>query len=176
MRSLSATSFFGLGRLRHDQRRALTIVFAASVGLVMGVNFIQPALPAMTQPFGIKDAALGLIMTMLTLPAVFLAPLFGIVADLYGRRLLMTWGLILYGVFGTAMAFAPNFTWLLIFRGLQGVAYSAVIPLTIVLIGDLLEGDNEIGGQGLKVFLDRIGYFIFPPLGGVLAAIAWFWP
>ena len=45
-----------------------------------------------------------------------------------------------------------------------------------MLIGDLLEGDSEIGGQGLKVFLDRIGYLIFPPLGGVLAAIAWFWP
>jgi predicted MFS family arabinose efflux permease len=176
MRSLSLTAFFGLGRLRRDQRRALTIVFAASVGLVMGVNFIQPALPAMTQPFGIKDAALGLIMTMLTLPAIFLAPLFGIVADLYGRRLLMTWGLILYGIFGTAMAFAPNFTWLLVFRGLQGVAYSAVIPLTIVLIGDLLEGDNEIGGQGLKVFLDRVGYMFLPPIGGFLATIAWYWP
>ena len=51
-----------------------------------------------------------------------------------------------------------------------------MIPLTIVLIGDLLDGDNEIGGQGLKVFLDRIGYMVFPPLGGLLATIAWFWP
>jgi predicted MFS family arabinose efflux permease len=84
--------------------------------------------------------------------------------------------LIAFGVFGTAMAFAPSFGWLLALRALQGVGFSAVIPLTIVLIGDLLEGDNEISGQGLKVFLDRIGYFIFPPLGGVLAAIAWFWP
>ncbi|MET0502278.1 MAG: MFS transporter, partial [Candidatus Binatia bacterium] len=56
------------------------------------------------------------------------------------------------------------------------IGFSAVIPLTIVLIGDLLEGDKEIGGQGLKVFLDRIGYLIFPPLGGLLAAVAWFWP
>jgi len=45
-----------------------------------------------------------------------------------------------------------------------------MIPLTIVLIGDLLEGNGEVGGQGLKVFLDRIGYLILPPLGGVLAA------
>jgi predicted MFS family arabinose efflux permease len=51
-----------------------------------------------------------------------------------------------------------------------------VIPLTIVLIGDLLDGDNEISGQGLKVFLDRIGYLVFPPLGGLLAMIAWYWP
>jgi len=142
----------------------------------MGVNFIQPALPALTQPFGISDAALGLVMTMLTAPAIFLAPVFGVVADLFGRRLLLAWGLIFYGIFGAAMAFAPTFTWLLFFRAIQGVAYSAVIPLTIVLIGDLLEGDNEIGGQGLKVFLDRVGYFVLPPLGGLLATIAWYWP
>jgi predicted MFS family arabinose efflux permease len=40
----------------------------------------------------------------------------------------------------------------------------------------LLEGDDEIGGQGLKVFLDRVGYMILPPLGGFLATIAWYWP
>ena len=176
MRTLSITAFFGLGHLAPDKRRALSIVFTSSVALMMGVNFIQPALPALTQPFGIKDAALGLIMTMLTAPAIFLAPVFGVIADLYGRRLLLAWGLILFGVFGAAMGFAPTFTWLLIFRAFQGVAYSAVIPLTIVLIGDLLEGDKEIGGQGLKVFLDRVGYMILPPLGGFLATIAWYWP
>jgi predicted MFS family arabinose efflux permease len=74
------------------------------------------------------------------------------------------------------MALAPTFTWLLVFRAIQGVAYSAVIPLTIVLIGDLLEGDKEIGGQGLKVFLDRVGYFVLPPIGGLLATVAWYWP
>ncbi len=176
MRALSLTSFFGLGELAPERRRALTLVFSTSVALVMGVNFIQPALPALTQPFGISDAALGLVMTMLTAPAIFLAPVFGAVADLFGRRLLLAWGLILYGIFGAAMALAPTFTWLLFFRAIQGVAYSAVIPLTIVLIGDLLEGDKEIGGQGLKVFLDRVGYFVLPPIGGLLATIAWYWP
>jgi len=113
---------------------------------------------------------------LFTAPAIVLSPIFGVIADLYGRRLLLGLGLIVFGIFGAAMAFAPTFGWLLVFRSLQGVGFSAVIPLTIVLIGDLLEGDNEISGQGLKVFLDRIGYFIFPPLGGLLATIAWFWP
>ena len=176
MRAPSLTSLFGLGELVPERRRALTLVFSTSVALVMGVNFIQPALPALTQPFGISDAALGLVMTMLTAPAIFLAPMFGVVADLFGRRLLLAWGLIVYGIFGAAMALAPTFTWLLVFRTIQGVAYSAVIPLTIVLIGDLLEGDREIGGQGLKVCLDRVGYFVLPPIGGLLATVAWYWP
>jgi predicted MFS family arabinose efflux permease len=176
MKVPSIATIFGLGALAPEKRRALSLVYATSVALVMGVNFIQPALPAIIEPFGISDAALGLVMTMFTLPAIFLAPVFGVVADLFGRRLLLAWGLIVYGIFGAAMAFAPSFSWLLFFRFLQGVAYSAVIPLTIVLISDFLEGDKEIGGQGLKVFLDRVGYMILPPLGGFLATIAWFWP
>jgi predicted MFS family arabinose efflux permease len=176
MKALNVATIFGLGALAPEKRRALNLVYGTSVALVMGVNFIQPALPALIQPFGISDAALGLVMTALTAPAIFLAPVFGVVADLFGRRLLLAWGLIVYGIFGAAMAFAPTFEWLLAFRAIQGVAYSAVTPLTIVLIGDLLEGDHEIGGQGLKVFLDRVGYMILPPLGGFLATLAWFWP
>src|SRR5512143_3797228 len=170
MRALSLPAMFGLGSLSRDRARALSVVYASSMALMMGVNFIQPALPALTGPFAISDSALSLVMTVFTAPAIVLSPVFGVIADLYGRRLLLAGGLITFGVFGTAMAFAPSFSWLLALRALQGVGFSAVIPLTIVLIGDLLEGDNEIGGQGLKVFLDRIGYFIFPPLGGVLAA------
>ena len=172
----SLTALFGMEKLAPAKARALSIVYAASIALMMGVNFIQPALPALTEPFQVSDAQLSWIMTVFTAPAIVLSPIFGVIADLYGRRLLLALGLIAFGIFGTAMAFAPNFAWLLFFRTLQGIGFSAVIPLTIVLIGDLLEGDNEISGQGLKVFLDRIGYLVFPPLGGLLAMIAWYWP
>src|SRR5262245_62307340 len=96
MRAPSLTSLFGLGELVPERRRALTLVFSTSVALVMGVNFIQPALPALTQPFGISDAALGLVMTMLTAPAIFLAPMFG---DRKSTRLNSSHLGISYGVF-----------------------------------------------------------------------------
>ncbi len=172
----SLTALFGMEKLAPEKARALSIVYASSVALMMGVNFIQPALPALSEPFQVSDAQLSWIMTVFTAPAIVLSPIFGVIADLHGRRLLLALGLIAFGVFGAAMAFAPSFAWLLFFRTLQGIGFSAVIPLTIVLIGDLLEGDNEISGQGLKVFLDRIGYLVFPPLGGLLAMVAWYWP
>ncbi len=172
----SIAALFGLQKLPPEKARALGIVYATSVALMMGVNFIQPALPALTLAFNVTDAELSWVMTVFTAPAIFLSPIFGVIADRHGRRLLLAFGMMAFGLFGAAMALAPNYTWLLVFRALQGVGFSAVIPLTIVLIGDLLEGDKEIGGQGFKVFLDRIGYLVFPPLGGLLATIAWFWP
>lgn len=174
MHALAA--FFGLANLAPDKARALSIVYGTSVALMMGVNFIQPALPALSEPFQVSDAQLSWMMTLFTAPAIFLSPIFGLIADLYGRRALLGYGLMIFGLFGAAMALAPSYAWLLAFRTLQGIGFAAVTPLTIVLIGDLLAGDEEVSGQGLKVFLDRIGYLVFPPLGGLLAAIAWFWP
>jgi len=176
MHAPSLYFLFGLGELAPIQRRSLILVYASSLTLMMGVNLIQPALPAMQGPLGVSDGAVGWVMAAYTAPAIFLAPLLGIVADLYGRRMLLVGGLMIFGLAGSAIVFAPTFQWVLILRAVQGIGFSAVLPLTIVLIGDLLEGDREVGGQGLKVFLDRVGYLILPPLGGVLATIAWFWP
>ncbi|MFQ5539378.1 MAG: MFS transporter [Candidatus Binatia bacterium] len=176
MRAPSLTVLFGLGEMELAERRALFLVYASSLTLMMGINLIQPALPAMKGPLGVSDAAVGLVMTVYTAPAIVLAPLLGVIADLYGRRWLLAGGLMIFGLAGALVAFAPSFQWVLILRAIQGIGFCAVLPLTIVLIGDLLEGDREVGGQGLKVFLDRVGYLILPPLGGILAAIAWFWP
>ena len=172
----SVSSLFDLGELPADLRRSLGLVYASSVLVIMGVNLIQPVLPAMIAPFGITDAEVGLVIAVYTAPAIVLAPLLGVAADRYGRRPLLVGGLILFGVAGTAVAFAPDFRWVLALRAVQGIGFSAVIPLTIVLIGDLLEDRREVSGQGMKVFIDRVGELVLPPLGGVLALVGWRWP
>jgi len=144
--------------------------------MMMGVNLVQPVLPAMIEPLGISQAEVGLVIAVYTAPAIVLAPLLGFVADLYGRRLLLATGLIVFGLAGAAIFFAPSFQWVLILRAVQGLGFGTVTPLVIVLIGDMLEGHREVGGQGLKVFIDRVGYIVLPPLGGGLATIAWYWP
>ena len=93
----SITVLFGMEKLAPEKARALGIVYASSIALMMGVNFIQPALPALTQPFHVSDAQLSWVMTVFTAPAIVLSPIFGVIADLYGRRLLLALGLSLSG-------------------------------------------------------------------------------
>ncbi len=172
----SPSSLFDLGELPATLRRSLGLVYASSLLVIMGVNIVQQVLPAMIGPLGITDADVGLVIGVYTAPAIVLAPLLGVAADRYGRRPLLAGGLLLFGVAGTAVALAPSFGWVLVLRAVQGIGFSAVIPLTIVLIGDLLEGRREVSGQGLKVFIDRIGELVLPPLGGALALVGWRWP
>jgi MFS family permease len=106
-------------------------------------------------------------------PAIVLAPLCGILADLHGRRRMLVFGLALFGLGGGAAAFAPSFEWVLFWRAIQGIGGSALLPLTIVLISDILPDDREIQGQGIKVALDRVAMITLPLLGGALAILSW---
>ena len=109
------------------------------------------------------------------LPAVVLAPVFGMIADLRGRRWLLICGLAIFALAGAAAALAPSFSWLLTLRAVQGVGFSMITPLTIVLISDLLPPEQELGAQGQKVVIDRVAMISLPIVGGVLAAVSWRW-
>jgi predicted MFS family arabinose efflux permease len=47
------------------------------------------------------------------------------------------------------------------------------MPLTIVLLSDLLEGEQETSAQGAKVVLDRVALMVVPGLAGALVALSW---
>jgi MFS transporter, ACDE family, multidrug resistance protein len=158
---------------RDIYRGPLAIAFATSIAAVSGATLLYPVLPVLAADLKVEEAEIGLVMAAFTAPAIVLAPLFGILADLYGRRWLLIFGLALFGLGGGAAAWAPSYEWVLILRAIQGVGASALLPLTIVLIGDILPDDREIRGQGIKVALDRVSMILLPLVGGALAILSW---
>jgi ACDE family multidrug resistance protein len=159
--------------LRDIYRGPLAIAFATSVAAVSGATLLYPILPVLAADLKVDEAQIGLTMAAFTAPAIVLAPLFGILADLYGRRWLLIFGLAVFGIAGSAVALAPSYDGVLILRAIQGIGASALLPLTIVLISDILPDEQEIQGQGIKVALDRVGMIVLPLLGGALAILSW---
>jgi predicted MFS family arabinose efflux permease len=169
---------FGLGGLTLETRRGLIVAFSSSLAMILGVNLIYPLLPAIMERFQVDPSAVGLVITAYTAPMIFLAPIAGAVADLRGRRPLLFTGLLVFGLAGTAIAAAPSFEWVLVLRAIQGVGASLFLPLTIVLLSDLLEGEQETNAQGAKVVLDRVALMVVPGLAGALVVLSWsapFW-
>jgi predicted MFS family arabinose efflux permease len=121
----------------------------------------------------VDESAIGLVVTAYTVPMIFLAPLAGAYADLYGRRPLLFWGMFVFGLAGVGVALAPDFGWVLLMRALQGIGASALTPLTIVLLSDLLQGEQESSAQGAKVVIDRVSTAVIPALAGALAVVSW---
>ena len=159
--------------LRH---RTVQIVYTSSLMMIMGTDLLYPVMPALLNPLGISAARVGLIISAFAAPGILLSPLIGALADLYGRKRIFSLGLFCYGSAGLAMAAAPSFSVILFLRALQGVAYIGVMPLVVVLLGDHFQEAEETSAQGFKVFFDRFGSFLFPALGGMLAAWSWRYP
>ena len=144
--------------------------------MAMGTSIIYPILPIIHHSLHVSEAQIGLVLSAFSFPAIFMAPLAGVFADLRGRKWILTAGLLLYGVAGLCISITNSFTWLLILRAIQGVGYSGVMPLVVVLIGDNFSKETETAAQGMKIFTDRIAELCLPPLAGLLAAVAWQMP
>jgi MFS family permease len=57
----------------------------------------------------ISPQNIGLLITVFTFPTVILSPIIGVMADRFGRKKILVPSLILFGLAGTACAFARDF-------------------------------------------------------------------
>ena len=165
-----------VGDLGIHRNVSLQVIYASSVMMIMGTGVIYPVLPVIAQSLEVPRSQIGLILTVFTLPSIFLAPVIGMLADLKGRKVVLSSCLLLYGVAGMGITFVDSFSSVLVLRALQGVGYAGVMPLTIVLIGDTFTRETETSAQGIKVLLDRAALLVIPIAVGALSAFAWQMP
>lgn len=151
----------------------LQVMFGSSIMMIMGTGLIYPVLPVIAEALDIGEGNIGLVLTAFTLPAVFLAPVAGLLIDLRGRKQVLVFSLLLYGAAGLSIAFVDSLAMLLVLRVLQGIAYAGIMPLVVVLIGDTFAKEQETTAQGLKVILDNMTILVLPASAGALATIAW---
>jgi MFS transporter, ACDE family, multidrug resistance protein len=152
------------------------IVCAVSLIAVIGVSSITPAFPKLAKELNINPKNLGLLITVFTLPSLIFGPIIGIFADRWGRKRIIVPALFLFGLAGTACAFARDFNLLLWLRLLQGIGAAPLLSLSITLIGDLYIGDRRTEAMGYTASINSIGTATYPIIGGTLATMAWYYP
>ncbi len=151
----------------------LHVILASSLMGVMGVSLISPILPELRVVFGVSDAQIGLVITVYTLPGVFLTPFIGLIADRIGRRRVIIPLLFVFGIGGAGIAFARTFEEMLVLRFLQGIGASALVTLAVTLIGDVYEGSRRNAVMGVNSSTIGTGAALYPLVGGALASIRW---
>lgn len=154
----------------------LNIIFAITLLAVLGVSSVAPVFPLVAEALDVRMEAVGLLITVFTLPGVVLTPFLGVLADRYGRKPVVVPALILFAVAGTACAFARDFQVLLLLRFLQGVGAASLGSLNATLIGDLFSGRRRVEAMGYNASVLSIGTAVYPSLGGALAILGWYVP
>lgn len=155
--------------------RALTLTYVSFIG-TFGVYVVSPVLPGIVEATGVTTAQVGLVMTAGALPAIFLLPFSAVIADLYGRRILMIPSLIIFCTAGVAIAFVDSFTSILVLRLLQGVGGASIMAIVVTMIGDLYQGAAGAAVQGLRNSANGLSSLVVPIAAAFLAGLAWNYP
>jgi putative MFS transporter len=149
----------GFGRFQRRLLLVCGVTWAADAAEVLLLAF---ALPAISADFGLSRATGGLLVTSTFLGMLVGAWFWGLVADRVGRRAGFQLTVLIFAVFGTLSAFAPNAGTLLVLRALTGFGLGGALPLDFSLYAEYLPSRNR--GRNL-VLLES-----FWALGTVAAA------
>lgn len=155
------------------KNRNLYIIFSITLVAMMGVASITPAFPDIIAYFGIVPQQVGWLITSFTLPGIFLVPFTGMLADRFGRKLVLVPALFIFGLAGFACMFAPSFKWLMLLRFFQGVGASSLSSLNLTLIGDLFAGPRRTSVMGYNAGVLSVGTATYPAVGGAIALFGW---
>lgn len=157
-----------------QQRLVLTISILASFVAFLDGSVVNVALPAIVRDLGggLTTQQWVLDAYLMTLGALMLVA--GSLSDLFGRVRVLVWGLAGFGVASIFCAIAPGSLFLIIARGLQGMAGALLVPSSLALIISSFSGTSQGKAIGTWTAWTGIAFVIGPLLGGFLVdAYSW---
>jgi len=158
------------------RERPFQLLLLINVLPPLGTALLSPVLGSLVEPLGASTANIGLMMSAFTAPSIVVIPIAGVISDRYGRRPVLLFGLVWFGLTGTAIAFVSTFAAALALRALQGIGFAALTPIIITSLGDLYAGTKEATAQGLRFTGSGLSQTAFPLAAGVLVGLAWQYP
>lgn len=103
-------------------------------------------------------------------------PLYGKLADMYGRKPILLFGIAIFLAGSTLCAVAWNMYTLVIFRGIQALGAGAIMATVSTLAGDLYNVKERAKIQGWLSSVWGVSAIAGPALGGVFAEyLSWHW-
>lgn len=155
------------------------VVGTVCIGAFMGqldASISQLILPVLEHDFHRHLSAISWVAIAYTLTLAVLLPVFGRVADLYGRKMLYTIGFVIFILGSGLCGVASDLNFLVGFRILQAVG-AALLQTNSIAIVVTAVGERHRGRAiGLQAAAQAVGLSAGPALGGfLLHALSWRW-
>ena len=154
-------------------RRNLYAVTAAGFIGFTGFTLVMPFLPLYFEQLGLTDVgeiALWSGMSLGVTPAVtaFMAPLWGRLADRYGRKIMVQRSLVSFVFVMAALAFVTEPWHVFALRTIQGL-FAGYGALTLTMAADVAPKEQTAYAIGFVQTAQRIGPALGPVIGGIVA-------
>lgn len=129
-------------------------------------NTIGVAGPLLRQHWGLSGADIGLLNTITFASAAIGRLMSGILGDRYGRRVMLTFNLLLFSLGSAACALAPSFATLCIARAVVGFGVGGEISTAVTMLSEFCSAKFRGTAAGLvNVGAGGFGNFLAPAFG-----------
>ncbi|MBU3932801.1 MAG: MFS transporter, partial [Proteobacteria bacterium] len=154
-------------------QKTLYIMFAAQLLSIIGFAFVLPFLPFYIRELGVTDERLvpvwaGVQAASASLVMAFFSPLWGWLADRYGRKIMVERAMFGGAVITFAMGLVGN-VWQLLFLRLLSGATTGTISASIAMISTIVPKQKLGYSLGLMQVAVFLGMTLGPWIGGLLA-------
>ncbi|MCB1518316.1 MAG: MFS transporter [Hyphomicrobiaceae bacterium] len=138
-------------------------------------TIVSTALPTIVADLGGVDH-LSWVVTSYLLTSTIVAPIYGKLGDLYGRRIVVIVAIFLF-LLGSALAgLATNMAFLIGARALQGLGGGGLFVLALSIIGDVIQPKDRGKVQGVFAGVFSLSSIAGPLLGGwFVDNLSWHW-
>lgn len=145
----------------------------AVLALINFVNFadreiLNPLIPLLRQHFGVSDAQLGSLQTVMLIILALASIPFGFLADRFSQPKIIGFAMLFWSLASLAGGLAPTFTLLLIARGFVGFGEAACAPAAQAMISDSFSYEHRALAQAIFAAGMLLGGAAGFALGGIL--------
>lgn len=140
----------------------LALCFAIAVFEGFDLQSMGVAAPRMRAEFGLDNAQMAWAFSAATLGTLPGALLGGRIADKIGRKKVLIFSILLFGIMSLLTAFANNYNLLIIIRFLTGLGMGGALPMMITLTSEAVSDQHK--GTAVSIMYSGI------PFGGMLTS------
>ena len=143
--------------------------------VAIDVTILGTAVPSLVRDLGGFSQFPWLFSIYLLAQAVSV-PIYGKLADLFGRKPVMLTGITLFVLGSVLCGAAWSMPALIVFRAIQGLGAGAVLPMSMTIVGDLYTLEERAKVQGYIASVWGMSSVVGPTLGGVFSDyLSWRW-
>ena len=160
-------------RLKSTKGRWVLVVtvLGSAVAMLTG-TVVNVALPEMGVALNASTTDIQWVLNGYLLAVASLILIGGSLGDRYGHRRMFVIGTLWFMAASVLCALAPNVTWLIIFRVLQGVGAAMLTPESLAIIESVFHPEDRGKAIGAWSALGGIAAAVGPVLGGWLIDIS----